>query len=81
MCGAIGIIDCPDCGGEGQIFTGMVGSRWSIDPPCETYRPCEHCRGHGVIEGLPDLIDEWDLDEIPLATVAELEAIERETRT
>ena len=64
--GLVGVVECPDCGGEGEISTGMVGGRWDIDPPCETFRPCEHCRGHGIVEGVPDLIDEWDLDEIPM---------------
>lgn len=39
--------ECSACGGEGQVFSHMHGSKWSIDPPFEVYEPCAKCNGDG----------------------------------
>ena len=54
---------CPTCGGEGEVFHDRWPGNW-YEPPCDTYRECEECRGHGSIVGDAEQLDEYDLDEM-----------------
>ena len=51
-------VECPYCDGEGYIEHGEPDDGWS--------EQCATCRGKGSIEEPSVLIDEDDLDEIPL---------------
>ena len=60
-----GLVDCPSCAGEGQVFPGVDVNLWATGqlrwPDALQAETCEVCQGTGEVD--PDTAAKWEADQ------------------